>query len=159
MPRALSIRITGIKELREQLGRISRSLETKAGIAARIGADIFVEEIRFHLDMVGGVDTFTLWKSIDKVQTDSYEWRVGEINNPRPYGIFVENGFIAHWIHIEQINPESRRMQEFVNRMDNDGFLEVGPMPPRPFFGPGISAGIPRWIENTKERLKEALRP
>lgn len=142
----ISFKINGLEELKIKLNRINRSITTKMGIAASNGAGIIADSMKSQLVSFDAVDTFGLYNTIGKQQTGPYSWMVGEvIPTENPHGIFVEFGFMQHWIHLDQINPDSGFYQYAILRANRDGFLKVGPMGPRPWFSTGRDLGLPMW--------------
>lgn len=150
----IKVKISGIKELNFKIERLTKSIQTKMGIAASKGADIFVQEFQNHLLLFNAADSFSLFNSFEKIKRGPYTWDISADD----YWIFVEYGFSEHWIHLNMLNPDSRKLPEFIQRANQNGFLKVGPMPPRPFRSTGINAAIPQWTELIKERVTEAIR-
>ena len=136
---SIRVRFEGDKEVAEGYKNLGRSIQTQAGIMASRSSHNIEKWIKHLISSWNVTDTGDLINSIRTIQIKSYIWEVGDFEyspNVKPHLIFVEHGFVRHWIHRSMINPWSVRMAGFL--ATNKNFLEVGPMYERPVVSEGI---------------------
>ena len=136
---SIRVRFEGDKEVTDGYKNLSRSLQTQAGIMSSKSALNIEKWIKHLISSWNVTDTGDLINSIKTIQIKHYIWEVGDFEyslNVKPHLIFVEHGFMRHWIHRSMINPWSVRLAGFL--VSNKNFIEVGPMGERPVVREGI---------------------